>query len=253
VRVGNSCFSEIVNIIAQHFDKAAPHYDQSAPVQAYIATKLVARARPALPPKDILDIGCGTGLVASAIARRWPQATVTALDVSSAMLEEAQRKLHRLTLIVGDAATTELSQRFDLIFSSMALQWLPHPQAALRRWRGWLKPNGRLCVALPVLGSFQEWRDVCAMAGVKDGLRRLPAADFVGPFAAGVEYKDFVVSYSSAVEFLRRLKSIGAATPDEDHRPVGIVAMRALLAMAPRPFTVTYRIAYMTMSSPRSI
>ncbi len=238
-----------MNTIARRFDRAATAYDQSATVQAQIADALVKRARPSFAPQDVLDIGCGTGFATAVIAGRWPGAAITALDSSSAMLREAQRKVPHLKPVTGDAAGVDLSQKFDLIVSSMALQWLPQPLAVLRRWRGWLRPGGRLCVALPVAGSFSEWRDACTGAGVNDGLWPLPPGDFAADVAHEVVLENRVISYASAAEFLRKLKAIGAATPDKNHRPLNVAAMRILLAGAPQPFNVTYHIAYLMISS----
>ena len=135
----------------------------------------------------------------------------------------------------------------------MVLHWLPGPLELLRRWKGWLKLGGRLYVALPVEGSFQEWRDLCLRAGVKDGLWSFPEANFADEIVQEAEQKNLLISYSSALEFLQRLKSIGAATSAPNHRPSGLGAMRALLRNAPRPFAVTYQILYLEIRASDSI
>ncbi len=40
--------------------------------------------RPGAPPRDVVDLGCGTGLLAAWAARRWPEARVVAADRSDA-------------------------------------------------------------------------------------------------------------------------------------------------------------------------
>jgi ubiquinone/menaquinone biosynthesis C-methylase UbiE len=61
------------------------------------------------PPRRILDLGTGTGVLALALAERYPEAKVVGVDVSPAMIGEARRKLTpelagRVTFEVGDAS-----------------------------------------------------------------------------------------------------------------------------------------------------
>lgn len=243
-----------MNIITNPFDKAASTYDHATPVQAQVAQRLVSRAAPQpMQSPHILDLGCGTGFVAEAAVKRWPMAAVTALDQSAAMLQQAQTKIPGLQTILGDASRIQMDQKFDVIFSSMMLHWLPNPYEALRRWQGWLKPQGRLYVALLTEGTFQEWRDLCLTANIVDGLWPMPRVDFANMLLSNLEQQSIEVSYTSAHEFLRRLKIIGATTPRPDHTPLSAPILRRLLKKAPQPFIATYRVLYIEIQSLDSI
>lgn len=61
------------------------------------------------PPPRVLDLGTGTGVVALALAERYPEAEVVGIDLSPAMIEEARAKVSselagRLRFEVGDAS-----------------------------------------------------------------------------------------------------------------------------------------------------
>jgi ubiquinone/menaquinone biosynthesis C-methylase UbiE len=61
------------------------------------------------PPRQALDLGTGTGVVALALAERYPEAEVLGIDLSPGMIEEARRKVPpelagRVSFEVGDAA-----------------------------------------------------------------------------------------------------------------------------------------------------
>jgi len=227
------------------FDLAAEGYDRAASVQAQIALRLVQKALRRLlqPPESILDIGCGTGFVSIAAARYWPFAEITAMDAAPAMLDEARRKLPRLQTVRRDIAEVVLESRYDVILSSMALHWLREPQKALWQWQKGLKPDGHMFIALLVEGSFSEWRDHCAMQGMRDGLWPFPSADLAG-ISPHNELEEIKVDYPSVTDFLRQLKHIGAATPRPGHRAFDVASMRRVLAEAPAPFGVTYRVLY---------
>jgi len=244
-----------VQTIAARFGQAAETYDAAASVQARLARTLVQKAIRGINkvPACVLDIGCGTGFVATHVAREWPWTSITAIDSAPAMLDAAQRKIPNMRVISGDAGTRDFGPSFDLILSGMALHWLNNPCAALERWRGWLKPGGKLFTALPVAGSFAEWRQLCADYAVPDGLWVFPEGDFAARLNVKTEIETLPVDYPSAHHFLGQIKATGAATPHPDYRPMAAGTLRRLLARAPQPFTITYKILYMEMQSPGSI
>lgn len=76
----------------------------------------------------ILDVGCGPGLFSLLAAERLPNARVTALDGSPAMLEElkasaeARGLLERITLVEGDAGAIDEEGVYDLVMSRNVLE-----------------------------------------------------------------------------------------------------------------------------------
>jgi ubiquinone/menaquinone biosynthesis C-methylase UbiE len=61
------------------------------------------------PPERVLDLGTGTGVVALALAERYPAADVVGIDISPGMIDEARRQLPpelagRVRFEVGDAS-----------------------------------------------------------------------------------------------------------------------------------------------------
>ena len=71
-----------------HFDRIAARYNSSLPshVVAHYLEKRVALLQSLVPPGPVLDVGCGTGLLAWRLAGAGYQ--VTGLDASRGMLEE---------------------------------------------------------------------------------------------------------------------------------------------------------------------
>lgn len=116
-----------------------------------IARRLVATARPA-PGERVLDVACGTGIVARLAAEAvGPQGTVAGLDANPGMLEVARRvsnegiQWHEAPaehLPLPDAA-------FDLALCSMGLQFFPDKEQALRETHRVLTPGGRVVWCTP--------------------------------------------------------------------------------------------------------
>ena len=75
------------------------------------------------PPRRVLDLGTGTGVVALALADRYPEAEILGIDLSPGMIDEARRKvsseLGRVSFEVGDAsALGSPDAAFDLVVLS---------------------------------------------------------------------------------------------------------------------------------------
>jgi malonyl-CoA O-methyltransferase len=229
--------------VARAFDKAALSYDATARSQAQVAKTLVATASIS-EPRSILDVGCGTGFVLAEAAARWPEAELTGLDIAPAMLRQAKRKIPRLVTLRADAGACDLTQSFDLIFSSMMLHWFSQPAELLRRWQRWLTPEGVLCVAVPVAGSLGAWGELCEAAEVGHGLWSFPPADFADGLTYNRAFREHAMTYGSVLDFLRALKKSGGSTPRDDHRPISSASLRKLVREAPRPFRIGYNVLY---------
>ncbi len=111
-------------------------------------------AAPASGATAILIAGCGTGQHSITTARRFPDARVTALDLSSASLAYAVRKSHELGLdriAYRQADILSLSgwsERFDIIEASGVMHHLRNPLDGWAVLASLLKPNGLMRVGL---------------------------------------------------------------------------------------------------------
>jgi len=90
----------------------------------------------------ILDLGCGTGHLASEIAERG--AHVVGIDSSPAMIEAAREAYPNLAFQVMDAQNFSFTEPFDAIFSNAALHWINEPENVVQCIATALKPGGRL-------------------------------------------------------------------------------------------------------------
>jgi ubiquinone/menaquinone biosynthesis C-methylase UbiE len=100
-------------------------------------------------PIDVLDLGCGTGRYFWGVRRA---ATLTGLDASAPMLEQARHPIHAerlaavpITLIHGDVMRHTFPERsFDLVYSIGVLaEHVPLDRSVIERVHGWLRPGGR--------------------------------------------------------------------------------------------------------------
>lgn len=238
--------SKVANVIAA-FDAAAGHYDGAADAQRHIGMRLLDFCG-IVSPQSILDIGCGTGTLLVQAGHKYPQSLLTGLDAAPAMLAAAREKCPQARFVCQDAAAIALEDRFDLILSSMALHWLEQPVDILHRWRGLLNPGGTLVVALPVAGSFSEWRNLCARHGLTDRLWPFPdAAAFAGLGEGIVE--TCPLQFATVRDFLAHIKQTGAHSARPGTHALKPGQMKTLLRTAPAPFKTSYRVLYLRVGA----
>lgn len=73
----------------------------------------------------ILEIGCGTGYLTQLLCEKFPKAAITAVDLSSGMIELAKEKVRedRISFICGDIEELSIERHYDLIISNATFQW----------------------------------------------------------------------------------------------------------------------------------
>jgi malonyl-CoA O-methyltransferase len=244
-----------MNPVACRFGRAATRYEQHAGVQRQVSERLLRLAEQQFttPPRRILEVGCGTGLLSRPLRQMWPDAEIVCCDLAPAMVRTCRQTLMMLQPQTGtigfavcDGAALPFAGPFDLIISSMTAQWFPDPAASLAVWRGMLAAGGCLAVALPVAGSLAEWEAALKALGLPSGLQPFPpVADLVAaltPTHATVYEID--VFYQQGMDFLREIKGIGGETPRAGYVPLSPRHLRqAVTAFTTAGAQVSWRIA----------
>jgi ubiquinone/menaquinone biosynthesis C-methylase UbiE len=149
------------------WDLAAGEYEPLWHSQLAAAQSRLMRCASLSPGEHVLDVACGTGLVAFAAAKAvGPGGRVVGVDLSGEMVEAARRRatervVPQATFERMDAEKLELPDAsFDVAFCALGLMYVPDPAQALREMRRVLKAEGRL--ALAVWGE----RSRCGWAGI---------------------------------------------------------------------------------------
>ncbi len=121
------------------------------------AEDLVDRAQ-ACPGEGVLDVACGTGVVARLAAKRVRNRQVTGLDLNPGMLAVARGVPSEgapITWIEGSALDLPFPlDSFDVVLCQLGLQFFPDQQRGLREMGRVLRNSGR--VALSVYSSIER-------------------------------------------------------------------------------------------------
>lgn len=204
----------------RRFERAARTYSRASRLEAEIGARMLERLDYVkLAPRRVLDAGCGPGRDARALAKRYPQARVIALDFSHRMLRQESGFLPRLfagnekhSLCANFERLPLAAESVDLVWSNMALHWAADPLAALREFHRVLALEGLLMFStlgpdtLGALRSAAGAARVHAFADMHDLGDMLIAAGFSEPV---MDMERVTLLYADGAALLADLRASG--------------------------------------------
>jgi malonyl-CoA O-methyltransferase len=200
----------------------------------------------------VLELGCGTGLFSRHLLARYQDGAFVLTDLAPSMVEQCRRNLLRVSRTrvifeVMDATRPKVEGPFDLVATSMTLQWLADPATVLSTLRERLAPGGALVFATISGKSFPEWREALTTQGLPIGLPDIPELP-------GIVHEERLVRDSNALGFLRRMKAIGGLTPREGYAPLSAGALRRAIRAADENHggRITWHIVYGRIAASQS-
>jgi ArsR family transcriptional regulator len=150
--------ARLTELLRRREDRASLNEKLLEPGQSWMlwATALATL----LPPLDVVDFGCGTGVLTVELAR-WAR-RVTAIDRSAHALSQARARAERagltnITFLEADLRELPLSGgKKDLVVASQSLHHVDDPQSVLAEAARILKPAGR-AIVLELMPHREKW------------------------------------------------------------------------------------------------
>ena len=110
----------------------------------------------------LLEVPVGTGVLTMPLYRSLPDASVTCLDYSADMMENARKRaeemeLNNVSFVLGDVGNLPfMDESFDLVLSLNGFHAFPDKDAAFRETFRVLKPGGIFCGCFYIAGEFRR-------------------------------------------------------------------------------------------------
>lgn len=244
--------------LSRQFDRSASTYDEHATIHKHMAHRILLSLKEQIPdPGKILEIGCGTGYLTQLIIDHYPQAMVTAVDISQKMIEMAKEKLvstSPVQFMVGDAERMDWVKQgpFDLIVSNATLHWLNTPLQSISNCFQALKPDGWLVASTYGPDTFHELSTIFQRVELELGLepvqhhmtlrtaeeweRLMKEAGF--PEVNTVEcWQRF--TYKDCRYFLQSIKAMGESYSEASHN---LTLTRTVLMEVMNKYNLAYRV-----------
>lgn len=233
------------NEIRRSFSLAAGTYDANSPVQREVAGEVARSLASAISTglrlqrtsgsgfaEDageaykplVLDIGCGTGTLASHLRFELPGARLAGCDISLSMTGRSLSKGHYESgLAAADCeALPYKDESFDAAASSLTFQWAPDPGMAFREACRVLAPGGLFVFSTLGPGTLKELRKSYSRALGGRATGSAVFAPYTSCAEAGrslgeaglqvleIRTVELIKEYGGLFDLLARLKNIGA-------------------------------------------
>ncbi len=137
----------------RNFDRAAATWDENTgriKMAANIANAIL-NAVPLDQNMNVLDFGCGTGLLS--LQFQPLVASLTGMDSSAGMLEVLNQKIASQDLSNINTRYVDIEKGdvlgglYDLVICSMTLHHIRNPRALMVQFKSVCSPNGYICIA----------------------------------------------------------------------------------------------------------
>ena len=181
-------------------DWSPERYDAFATARQRPTADLIAGV-PETTTDHITDLGCGSGLSTLLLAQRWPQAQISGVDRSPAMLAQAKERVPAARFVEADIAAYTSERAQDLIVANASLHWLDHHSSLMPRLVQNLRSGGTFAVQMPDnldQPSHTLMDDVAREAAFASALRKIPGRR--APLSDPETYYDILAPHCRCVD-----------------------------------------------------
>lgn len=193
--------------VSSEFSKRALEYESYNVIQNMVIEKLLKHVKQ--KPKNILDIGCGSGALCRAI--NWEYERFIGVDFATGMLE-LHPKSSKIETIYGDFNDDKLFENmltyiYDFIFSASALQWADDLDRVFRKIK---ELNAPVALAIFTSNTFKTINQTASINSI------LKSADEVNElqkkyFNAEFEVLNYKLEFESTRDMFRYIKRSGVS------------------------------------------
>ncbi|OHE06599.1 MAG: methyltransferase [Sulfurimonas sp. RIFOXYD12_FULL_33_39] len=193
--------------ISLEFSKYALEYNNYNVIQNRVIEHLLSKIKQ--KPKNILDLGCGSGGIAKAID--WDYETLSAVDFAHNMLE-LHPKSEKIKTIYADFNRADffnsmLTCKYDFIFSASALQWADNLEDI---FKGIKSLNAPVALAIFTSNTFKTMNKTASISSI------LKSADEINElqkkyFTAEFEVLNYKLEFESTRDMFRYIKRSGVS------------------------------------------
>lgn len=195
-------------LIKKRFSRKLSSYNENARIQKQMAEKLISMLEEKNKP-DILEIGCGTGLMTELAVRDLTYDTYTALDIVSEC-EKFIKKINADICFISEDIEEYIKQndkKYDLILSNASLQWIENLPELTDKLVEKLNPNG---VLLFTTFGVENFREIYYVLGKKlNYLSKKELKEKLKKHAPVIEEEERVMAFKTPKDVLKHIQKTG--------------------------------------------
>jgi trans-aconitate 2-methyltransferase len=151
-------------------------------------------------PLKIIDIGCGPGNSTQILVLKWPNAKITGVDNSPAMIERAKNDYPVQDWRILNAGTDEIDGKYDIVFSNATIQWIPDHSKLLKKFYDLLSEKGLIAVQLPLFWDMPLGKAIISVAKDNRWISKTKGVSELFTFHDYSYYYDQLSELSNSIE-----------------------------------------------------
>ncbi len=207
--------------ILDAFSSKYKTYDQYSIVQKEVSMRMMERLKSIKSsPKNILDIGCGTGFLSKLLAKNFPDSNIICLDFSHEMIKSCRSKNAKFNLVVADAEYLPFkANSFDLVISSFTLHWCTEIEKIFLDIYNILNNDGFFMFSTVGPDTLIELRNAYKLIDDNKHVNDFHDMHIYGDLLLSSNYNDpvtdverIIIEYDDFSEVLKSLRKTGAST-----------------------------------------
>ena len=150
-------------VVEEHFDEVAKRYDYWKKKNAYYYENVISHVKRIIPEgSSVLDVGCGTGEVLSAVK---PKKGV-GIDLSSEMVKLAEKKFPEYSFYHKAIEELDIGEKFDYIIMVDVVDHVYDVMDVFKRLHKFCHPQTQV-----ILTTINPWWDPILMFMEKFGAK----------------------------------------------------------------------------------
>lgn len=202
------------DLIQKRFSKNLETYNDNAKIQKKMAEHLM-QLLPKTNFNDILEIGCGTGVLTELAFNNLIFENYTANDIVEGCEKYVKKISSEINFIPADIEKflKNNSNKYDLILSNAVFQWIENYEAFINLLLTKLNSNGILLFSTFGIHNFSEIKQVLGKT-----LPYIKIADYKNLLKNTkhtIEEEIYTLSFKTPIDILKHIKLTGANAIDE--------------------------------------
>lgn len=211
-------------LVKNQFKKSLDKYEENALVQSVMAEKLVEYL-PSDNFQNILELGCGTGLLTKKLINRISYKKYYANDIVEKSKIYLDKILKDYTFLAGNAQRLQVNCRFNLIISNAMFQWFSNLEKVLEYYKNLLIKNGIIAFSTFSPENYKEIKELTGLAleyKTVDEITEILKKNYE---LKTIENFDYTMHFNNPLEILAHMKHTGVNALTAKH--LGIKEVKA--------------------------
>lgn len=222
--------------LKKSFDVYASRYDENTFIQRQVLKKLLDYIGDVTDGSNekkikLLELGCGTAEFSNILSKKIKFDEIHLVDISVSMLKIAKRKVQHKNLSqqVIDFDCFNNFSSYDFIISNMALHWSSSFEKLFKKITYYMKPGSIFIFSIPNSNSFNFFKkkkldNLINIFPRHEIILKKLDKNFSYNFFEEIFYEEF----DSPLDFLKKLRSIGAGVSNNSKNLKNLFRLRKL-------------------------